>query len=87
MPPIFSSNRIAPTGRSIPKFVPIPISPSREAPSSVASGLQVRLAAAGARVHHAALAELELDVGDLDLARAGGDRVADPALRAGLAAW
>ena len=37
MPPIFSSSRIIPTGRSMPKFVPMPISPRREAPSSVAS--------------------------------------------------
>ena len=37
VPPIFSSSRIIPTGRSMPKFVPIPISPSSEAPSSVAS--------------------------------------------------
>ena len=37
VPPIFSSKRIAPTGRSMPKFVPMPSSPSRLAPSSVAS--------------------------------------------------
>ena len=37
MPPIFSSNRIAPIGRSMPRFVPIPISPSRRAPASVSS--------------------------------------------------
>ena len=37
MPPIFSSNRIAPTGRSMPVFVPMPISPSRRAPGSVSS--------------------------------------------------
>ena len=85
MPPIFSSNRIAPTGRSMPKLVPIPISPSREAPSSVASGrLQIGLAPLRARVHDAALAQLELDPGDLDAARAGGDREADAALGAAL---
>ena len=37
VPPIFSSNRIAPIGRSIPRFVPIPISPRRRAPGSVSS--------------------------------------------------
>ncbi len=37
VPPIFSSSRIIPTGWSMPKFVPMPISPSSDAPSSVAS--------------------------------------------------
>src|SRR5690242_19123271 len=47
-------------------------------------GLQVLLAALGARGDHAALAELELDPLDADAAGAGRDRVADAALRAGL---
>ena len=37
VPPIFSSKRIVPIGRSMPKFVPMPSSPRRRAPSSVAA--------------------------------------------------
>ena len=37
VPPIFSSNSVAPIARSMPKFVPMPISPRRRAPSSVCS--------------------------------------------------
>ena len=37
VPPIFSSSRVSPTARSMPVLVPMPTSPSRRAPSSVAS--------------------------------------------------
>ena len=67
VPPIFSSNRIVPVGRSMPKFVPMPISPSRRAPSSVASAaLQVVVAAVGPRRDDLAVAERQLDAVDVD---------------------
>src|SRR6266545_4568264 len=37
VPPIFSSKRIVPVGRTMPKFVPMPTSPRKRDPSSVAS--------------------------------------------------
>ena len=71
MPPIFSSNRIVPIGRSMPKLVPMPSSPRRRAPASVSSvGLQVGVAALGVALDHPALAELERDALDDDAARA-----------------
>ena len=82
MPPIFSSNRIVPTGRSMPKFVPIPISPEpRRAGVGGERLAQVGLAAVGARLDHPPGAELELDPLDRHPARARGDREADVALR------
>ena len=81
MPPIFSSNRIAPIGRSMPKLVPIPSSPRKRAPVvGVQRGLEVGVAALGPRGHDAALAELERHVLDDDAARGGRDREADDAL-------
>ena len=61
----------------MPKFVPMPISPRRLAPSSVASAaLQVVLAAARrARVHDLAVAERQLDAVDVDARPASCGRV------------
>ena len=47
-------------------------------------GLEVLLAALGARVDHLAVAEAELDAGDRDPARPGGNREADPPVRGAL---
>ena len=81
VPPIFSSNRIVPTGRSMPKFVPIPISPSaRRAGVGGERLAQVVLALVGARRDDPAGAELELDPLDRHAARARRDREADVAL-------
>ena len=85
MPPIFSSKRIDPTARSMPKFVPIPSSPRRRAPSSVASIACSTSSPRSARAAvDAAVAELELDARDLDAARAGGHVEPDRALGRGL---
>ena len=66
----------------MPKFVPMPISPRREAPSSVASVVRrYCLAALGVRLDHAAALEAQRDPLDRHAARAGRDRVADRALR------
>ncbi len=65
MPPIFSSKRIAPIGRSMPKFVPMPSSPGKRAFFvGVERRLQVVVAALGLGRHQAALAELQRHVLD-----------------------
>ena len=70
-----------PVGRSIPALVPIPSSPRKRAPASVASAAsQVLVAALGAGVDHPAVLEGELDARDRDAAGAGGDREADRAV-------
>ena len=69
------------SGGRCPALVPMPISPRRRAPGSVSSvASRYSLAALGAGVDDRARAELELDPGDLDAARARRDREADAAL-------
>ena len=81
MPPIFSSNRIV-ADRAVDAEVRA--DPDLAEPRRALVGgerlAQVGLAALGARVDHAARAELELDPLDRHAARARGDREADAAL-------
>jgi hypothetical protein len=74
VPLIFSSKRIVPIGRSMPKFVPIPSSPMRRAPSSVARArCRYSSPVVGAGADHLAVAQLELDAVHLDARRARRD--------------
>ena len=78
MPPIFSSNSVAPIARSMPKFVPIPTSPSRRAPVvGRQRALQVVVAALGGRRDDEPVAELEVDARDVDAGRRGRHAEAD----------
>ena len=72
----------SPTGRSMPKFVPMPISPRREAPSSVASVVR-RYSSPRSACASTTRPPSKRSVDPLDrhAARARRDRVADRALR------
>ena len=85
MPPIFSSNRSRRSARSMPKFVPMPISPRRRAPSSVASARCRYSSPRSARARDdEPVAELELDARDVDAGRRGRHVEADAAVGARL---
>ena len=82
MPPIFSSNRIVPVGRSMPKFVPMPeLAQAARAVVGPQRALQVVVADLGARADDLAVAQLELDPVDVDARGRRAHREADATRR------